>query len=139
MPDVTPGAHDAEAKRLLAWVIEDIHDGGAPTRTHMLATAHAFTALLAQRPRLQVRSEIEAERDDWQAACGNVERERDEARSQVSDLRWLVGHLAHNAPDTVMLPPRLAPLVKECMDGFQLSRYTLAAPVPSSEGGEDRG
>jgi hypothetical protein len=50
-------------------------------------------------------------------------------RMENSDLRWLLGRLALFAPDDVMLPPRLAPLLLECIEGFDASRFTVATPI----------
>lgn len=51
------------------------------------------------------------------------------------DLCWLVGHLAGNCPDVgaVPLPPRLAPVVRECIETYQPGRFTLAVTLETTD------
>lgn len=155
---MSPDEHAVEAEKLLEAANQE-RLSEYLTASGVLALealVHTQLALLASRPTTQtvnvdlvpksateVINRLTAERDEALTgveanvmlktemghACDRLERERD-------DLHWLVGHLARNAPDTVMLPPRLASVVKDCMDGYEPSRFTLAAPVPST--GEDQ-
>lgn len=57
------------------------------------------------------------------------------AVAQRDDLRWLVGHLAGNCPDVgaLPLPPRLASVVRECIESYEPGRFTLGVTLETTD------
>jgi hypothetical protein len=59
--------------------------------------------------------------------------------ARVDELEWLVGMLAVHVQPGTLMPPRLAPIVRECaeryVDGGGSARYTVAVPVQDVTGG----
>jgi hypothetical protein len=77
--------------------------------------------------------------ESWEEAASLISealRVLDEVQGRLvhdQDLRWLVGMLMVHAVPGTMLPPRLAPLARECAERYVhdggAARYTVATPV----------